>query len=68
MYNKMISKGSKENASYDFNELIDEFCTFYTAGTDTTAHMIMVLVYYLACNPQCQKKLRNEISEFIKSD
>lgn len=46
----MISKASKENASYDLNELIDDFCTFYTAETDKNAQMIMELVCYFVCN------------------
>ena len=38
------------------------------AGTDTTAHLMLLIVYYLALNPQIEQKLREQVAEVIKED
>jgi cytochrome P450 len=48
--------------------LIEEFCTFFTAGTDTTSHFTEMMVYYISQNSQIEEKLRKQIDEVIKSD
>ena len=34
-----------------------------TAGTDTSRYTLMWVLIYMARNPECQKKLQNEINE-----
>lgn len=53
---------------YNLKTLIDEFNIFYIAGTDTTSHMLTMLIYYLIQNPSCLEKVREEINQFIKSE
>ena len=35
---------------------------------DTTGHLITMVTYYLTQNPECLKKLLEEVNKFIKSD
>jgi cytochrome P450 len=44
-------KGHKDVHKYDFSELIDEFCTFYTGATDTSSHFITMMIYYISERP-----------------
>ena len=53
---------------YNNEELIAQFCTFFTAGTDTTAHFLMMMIYYICEKPEIEKKLRDQIDEHIKND
>ena len=57
MFQKDSSKGKNLN-EYDYTELIEEFCTFYTAGTDTTAHLLTMMIYYILQHPHVEKRLR----------
>jgi len=56
---KSISKeGSINELSY--NDLVDEFITFYLAGMDTTGHLIAMIIYYLSVYPDVLvKHLKN---------
>jgi len=40
---------------------VDEFKTFFMAGTDTTANNTTILIYQLAKYPEVQEKVRKEI-------
>jgi cytochrome P450 len=42
-------------------EIVDEFCSFFLAGMDTTGHVITMLAYNLLQNPQYLKEVQNEI-------
>lgn len=43
---------------YTIKDLIDEFATFFVAGTETTSSMATVLIYLLAKHPEVQAKVR----------
>ncbi len=45
-----------------------DFSSLYIAGTDTTSHSAMMVVYYLIMHPEVRAKLEQEIEKFIKSD
>lgn len=34
------------------DEMIQQFITFFFAGTDTTAHMMLFALYYLSKQPE----------------
>jgi len=59
---------SQQIESYDYSEIIDEFCTFFFAGTETTAHLLTLTIIYLSKYPEITDKLRSEIKSVIKSD
>jgi cytochrome P450 len=42
-------------------QLIEEFLTLFIAGTDTTSHLMGMLLYYLSINPEVQGRLRDEL-------
>jgi cytochrome P450 len=42
-------------------QLIEEFLTLFIAGTDTTSHLMGMLLYYLSTNPDVQARLRDEV-------
>lgn len=50
------SKNSEEH--YDYKELVEEFCTFYTAGADTSSHMLTMLLNYMVLHPEVLVKVR----------
>ena len=45
-----------------------DFSSLYIAGTDTTSHSVMMVLYYLIMNPDKQIKLLEEINSIIKCD
>jgi cytochrome P450 len=47
---------------------VDEFCTFYTAGVDTTSHFLTMMIYYVAQNPKIEERLRYEVDQLISCD
>ena len=49
-------------------EIFQQLLTFFSAGTDTTAHFQQMLIYFLAQNPEKQTKVREEIDLYIKED
>ncbi|KAL4454605.1 hypothetical protein ABPG74_021810 [Tetrahymena malaccensis] len=48
------------------NEIIQQYLTFYFAGTETTAHLISMTLYALSNNQQIYEKLMKEINDNIK--
>lgn len=44
-------KEEKDYIECDDKGILDEFKTFLIAGTDTTAHFFMMMVYYIIDNP-----------------
>ena len=53
---------------YDYRELVEEFCTSYTAGADTSAHMITMMFNYLYLHPDCMRKVRQEVDKYIGAE
>ena len=45
-----------------------DFSSLYIAGTDTTSHSAMMVLYYLIINQDKQNKLLEEINSTIKCD
>ena len=48
--------------------LCDEFASFMSAGSETTALFITFLLFEIFRYPQVEKRLREEIEEYIKCD
>lgn len=54
-----INSKSKNNEDvYSEEEILEEFSTFFVAGTDTTSHYVMTMIYFIAQNPEVEAKLR----------
>lgn len=45
-----------------------DFSSLYIAGTDTTSHSAMMVLYYLIMHEDKRNKLMEEINTHIKSD
>jgi cytochrome P450 len=45
-----------------------EFCSNLVAGTDTTSHLFVMMVYYYIGSPEAQRKLKEEVNSVIKTD
>ena len=60
-------EGKKEDGNdfYSEKELIDEFKTFFMAGTDTTANNTTILIYQLAKHPDVLRRVKEEIEQKI---
>jgi len=58
---------TQENSNEGFlttEEIIDEFLTFYIAGTDTTSHLLTFAIYNLTQDPKAYEKTLQESSIF----
>jgi len=51
----------KDQLSND--EIIEEFCTFFSAGMDTTGHTITLATYFLDQNPKYRERVLAEVKE-----
>ncbi|XP_077285151.1 cytochrome P450 9e2-like isoform X2 [Arctopsyche grandis] len=62
------SEIGKRNVSRKWtdDELTAQAMLFFIAGFDSTSNLIIYIIYELACNPDIQKKLQNEIDDYIK--
>ena len=45
-----------ENESFDMEDMIDDFITFFIAGQETTANTLSFCILELARNPEVFKK------------
>lgn len=63
-----MEKQNTEGKKYTESDICEEFLIFYQAGTDTTAHLMTMMVYYIAMNPDVEQKLRKCIDEVIHSE
>jgi len=61
----MQADGTLENFS-DL-DILDQYLLFFTAGQDTTAHLILMTMYLLAKHPEHAEKIRQEIKEKISN-
>ena len=59
---------TSDDDGYNEDEIFEEFCTFFIAGTDTTSHFLLMMVYYIAMDPAVEAKLREEIREYVGGD
>ncbi|CAE6351790.1 unnamed protein product [Rhizoctonia solani] len=62
-----LMQGKDENgAPMGREELTAEALTQLIAGSDTTSNSSCAITYYLAANPQCQRKLQQELDSVLK--
>ncbi|KAI1718574.1 cytochrome p450 domain-containing protein [Ditylenchus destructor] len=59
-FHKASTKVSK---TMTIDEIIAQCFVFLLAGYDTTANSLAISCYYLACNPESQKRLQQEIDD-----
>jgi len=43
-----IKKESTGDDTFSYDDLVDEFTAFFSAGTDTTGHLVNFTLYYIA--------------------
>lgn len=58
-------KGSTTKEDEIVEQIIGEFVGLFIAGTETTALSVSTTLYYLAKNPRCLEKVREEIDKEI---
>nr|AHL88992.1 cytochrome p450 3049A1 [Brachionus koreanus] len=51
--------------SFDMDDLIDQFLTFFIAGQETTANSLAFAILELGRNPESFLKLREEVDKYI---
>ncbi|KAJ1304233.1 hypothetical protein OPQ81_005397 [Rhizoctonia solani] len=62
-----LMQGKDENgAPMGREELTAEALTQLIAGSDTTSNSSCAIAYYLAANPECQRKLQAELDSVLK--
>ncbi|CAE6395358.1 unnamed protein product, partial [Rhizoctonia solani] len=62
-----LMQGKDENgAPMGREELTAEALTQLIAGSDTTSNSSCAIAYYLAANPECQRKLQEELDSVLK--
>ena len=75
-YLKKVQSEPKDTAAYQlfrnsnnsFGDVLGTVLDLLLAGIDTTAFSAGFLVYYLAKNPKCQEKARDEINSVLPRD
>jgi cytochrome P450 len=53
---------------YSVQDLIDEFKTFFFAGTETTSNTSAALIFKLAQHKEYLNRIRAEMNEVFKED
>lgn len=62
----LLEQGEKTSGDgFTTQEIIDEFITFFGAGMDTTGHVIAMMAYFLAVNPQYKERIMEEVDKFF---
>ncbi|KAK3092488.1 hypothetical protein FSP39_003483 [Pinctada imbricata] len=56
-----------ENEDIDFEDIVDDFCTFYIAGMETTATLCSFFIMAVEKHPEVKKKLLQEIDSVLGS-
>lgn len=44
--------------TYSYSEVVEEFCTFFGAGTDTSSYHMTMLIVYVSRHPQIKEKMQ----------
>ncbi|XP_025015986.1 cytochrome P450 2J6-like [Tetranychus urticae] len=60
-----MDKQKDSNSSFNMDTLRRNTADFYTAGSGTTTHVLNFMMLYLITNPECQRKIRDEIKQTI---
>ncbi|EAR86768.2 cytochrome P450 family monooxygenase (macronuclear) [Tetrahymena thermophila SB210] len=63
----LIDTMQNQSSQVTDDEIIDNFCGMFFAGTDTTANMTGVALYYLSIYPEIQRQAREEIIKILSS-
>ncbi|KAJ8307248.1 hypothetical protein KUTeg_015332 [Tegillarca granosa] len=61
----LIMKYKEDDPDVDFEDLLDEFVTFFAAGQETTSQLLSFMMFTLGKNPESFKKLQAEIDDII---
>ncbi|KAI8146009.1 cytochrome P-450 cyp509A1, partial [Fennellomyces sp. T-0311] len=64
----LLEAGSEDGNPLTDEELLSNLCIFFLAGHDTTANALSYAAYYLAVNPDIQKKAREEAIRVLGDD
>ncbi|XP_072181054.1 cholesterol 24-hydroxylase-like [Diadema setosum] len=54
-----------QEASFGMEDMIDEFCTFFAAGQETTANLLSFCLLHLGHNPDVLSRLKKEIDSVV---
>lgn len=55
----IIWENKKGNSvEYSERDILDEFKTFFLAGTDSTAHFLQAIIFYVFKHPPVEAQLR----------
>lgn len=66
---KIYELASEEEKKADFiTDLVHDFNALFAAGTDTTSHSAIMMIYLCILHPKVLEKLLIEINEFVKVD
>ncbi|CUA74703.1 Benzoate 4-monooxygenase [Rhizoctonia solani] len=63
---KLMQGKDESGAPMGREELTAEALTQLIAGSDTTSNSSCAIAYYLASNPECQRKLQEELDRVLK--
>ena len=63
-----LSRDVSNKETYSLSDVTDEFLTFYAAGSDTTSNYLRMMIYIISTHPEVERKLREEVAKYIKSD
>ena len=56
-----------EYGTFTDDDIIDDFLTFFLAGTDTTGHLLTMATYYLIQNPRQYQKTLEEVKTGLQN-
>ncbi|RDD36217.1 Cytochrome P450 4B1 [Trichoplax sp. H2] len=63
----MLTAQDSEGVGMSVDEIVYQVISFLYAGHDTTSSSLSWLMFSLACNPECQKKCREEVDNVLGS-
>ena len=63
-----LKEKKEDEMTYTNDDLLYQFITFFGAGVDTTSKYLNSMIYILAKHPEIEKKVREEIQEYMKDD
>lgn len=61
-------KEGAQQTKYTIKDLINEFETFFFAGTDTSSNSATILIYELSRYKDVQQKIRKEIDDVLQNN
>ncbi len=61
---EILVRGYRQNITIK-DEILAQFITFYSAGTDTTGRLTGMMLYCLAVYPEIQQSLYEEVKSIV---